>query len=106
MEPAVVVSCCCAGLRDIGVWIFRVAAMPLGDVGYKVYVFVVFAVVRLRVRYGADGAPDNAGPRPFSPPCPAQRPGAGCLFRHFLPLSPPRPPPHPYPGRVRAKNGW
>ena len=41
------VSCCCAGLRDMGVRIFRVAAMPLGDVGYKVYVFVVFAVVRL-----------------------------------------------------------
>jgi len=31
----------------MGVRIFRVAAMPLGDVGYKVYVFVVFAVVRL-----------------------------------------------------------
>jgi len=59
-----------------------------------------------RVRYGADGAPENVAPRPFSPPCPAQRPGAGCLFRHSLPLSPLRPPPHPYPGRVPVKNGW
>jgi len=50
-----------------------------------------------RVRYGADGAPKNAGPRPFSPPHPTQRPGAGCLFRHSLPLSPLRPPPHPIP---------
>ena len=64
------------------------------------------ALVTARVRYGADGAPENAGPRPFSPPCPAQRLGAGCLFRHSLPLSPPRPPPHPYPGRVPAIHGW
>jgi len=42
-----VVSCCCAGLRDIGVQISRVAAMRLGDVVYKVYVLVVCAVVRL-----------------------------------------------------------
>jgi len=59
-----------------------------------------------RVRYGADGAPEKAGPRPFSPPRPAQRPGAGCLFRHSLPLCPLRPPPHPYPGRVPVKNVW
>jgi len=59
-----------------------------------------------RVRYGADGAPKNAGPRPFSPPHPTQRPGAGCLFRHSLPLSPLRPPPHPYPRRVPVKNRW
>jgi len=58
-----------------------------------------------RVRYGAGGATENAGPRPCSPPYPAQRPGAGCLFRHSLPLSPLRPPPHPYPGQVPAKNG-
>ena len=63
-----------------------------------------FDNVNPRVRYGADGAPENAGPRPFSPPCPAQRPGAECLFRHSLPLSPLRPPPHPDPGRVPAKN--
>ena len=59
-----------------------------------------------RVRYGADGAPKNAGPRPFSPPRPTQRPGAWCLFRHSLPLSPLRPPPHPYPRRVPVKNRW
>jgi len=59
-----------------------------------------------RVRYGADGAPKNAGPRPFSPPRTTQRPGAGCLFRHSLPLSPLRPPPHPYPRRVPIKNRW
>ena len=56
------------------------------------------------VRYGADGAPKNAGPQPFSPPRPTQRPGAGCLFRHSLPLSPLRPPPHSYPRRVPVKN--
>jgi len=61
---------------------------------------------RGRVRYGADRAPENAGPRPFYPPCPAQRPGAGCLSRHSLPPFALRPPPHPYPGRVPAKNGW
>jgi len=46
-----------------------------------------------RVRYGADGAPKNRGPRPFSPPRPTQRLGAGCLFRHSLPCprSGPRP---------------
>jgi len=60
----------------------------------------------LRVRYGADRAPKNAGPRPFSPPRPTQRPRAGCLFRHSLPLSPLRPPPHPYPRRVPVKNRW
>jgi len=60
----------------------------------------------VRVRYGADGAPKNAGPRPFSPPRPTQRPGAGCLFRHSLPLSPLRPPPHAYPRRVPVKNRW
>jgi len=60
----------------------------------------------LRVRYGADGAPKNAGPRPFSPPRPAQWPGAGCLFRHSLPLSPLRPLLHPYPRRVPVKNRW
>jgi len=59
-----------------------------------------------RVRYGADGAPKNAGPRPFSQPRPTQRPGAGCLFRHSLPLSPLRPPPQPYPRRVPVKNIW
>jgi len=59
-----------------------------------------------RVRYGVDRALENAGPRPFPPPCPAQPPGAGCPFRHSLPLSPLRPPPHPHPGRVPAKNGW
>jgi len=63
----------------------------------------LFAV---RVRYGADGAPKNEGPRPFSPPRPTQRPGAGCLFRHSLPLSPLKPPPHPYPRRVPVKNRW
>jgi len=57
-----------------------------------------------RVRYGANGALKNAGPRPFSPPRPTQRPGAGCLFRHSLPLSPLRPQPHPYPRRVPVKN--
>ena len=60
----------------------------------------------IRVRYGADGAPKNAGPRPFSPPRPTQRPGAGCLFSHSLPLSALRPPPHPYPRRVPVRNGW
>jgi len=29
------------------------------------------------VRYGASGAPKNAGPWPNSPPGPAERPGAG-----------------------------
>jgi len=59
-----------------------------------------------RVRYGADGAPKNAGPRPFSPLRPTQRPGAWYLFRHSLPLSPLRPPPHPYPRRVPIENRW
>jgi len=59
-----------------------------------------------RVVCRADGALKNAGPRPFSPPRPTQRPGAGCLFRHSLPLSPLRPPPHPYPRRVPVKNRW
>jgi len=67
---------------------------------------VISSQLANRVRYGADGAPENAGPRPFSPPRPAQWPGAGCLFRHSPPLSPLRPPPHPYPGRVPVKNGW
>jgi len=58
-----------------------------------------------RVRYGADGAPENAGLRPFSPPCPAQRPGAGCLFRHSLPLSPLRPPPTHTPDGSPLKMG-
>jgi len=35
---------------------------------------------RTRVRYGADGTPKNAGPRPFSLPRPTEPPGAGCLF--------------------------
>jgi len=34
----------------------------------------------LRVRYGADGAPQNVGPWPFCPPRPTQRPGAGVFF--------------------------
>jgi len=59
-----------------------------------------------RVRYGADGAPKNPGPRRFSPPRPTQRPGVRCLFRHSLPLSPLRPPPHPYLRRVPVKNRW
>jgi len=56
------------------------------------------------VRYGADGAPKNAGPRPLSPPRPTQLPGAGSLIRHSLPLSPLRPPPQPYPRQVPVKN--
>jgi len=61
---------------------------------------------RSRVRYGADGAPKNAGTRAVSPPLPTQGPGAECLFRHSLPLSPLRPPPHPYPRRVPVKERW
>ena len=63
-------------------------------------------IVIARVHYGVDRAPENAGPKPFSPPCPAQQPGTGCLFWHSLPLCPLRPPPHRYPGRVAVKNGW
>jgi len=62
--------------------------------------------IKIRLRYGADGALKNASPRPFSPPRPTQRPGAGCVFRHSLPLSPLRPPPHSYPRRVPVKNRW
>ena len=31
-------------------------------------------------RCGASGAPKNVGPRPNSPPRPAERPGAGLVF--------------------------
>ena len=60
----------------------------------------------IRVRYGADGAPKNAGPQPFSLPRSTQWPGAGCLFRHSLALSPLMLPPHLYPRRVPIKNRW
>jgi len=80
-----------------------------------------------RVRYRASGAPENACPlhfsppcsaeRPaaaclfwhslhFSPPCPAERPAAACLFWHSLPLCPLRPQPYPYPRRVPVRNVW
>jgi len=57
----------------------------------------------IRVRYGDFGSPKNAGPRPISPPRPAQWPGAGPKCWHSLPLSPPGPPPHPPPRRVPLK---
>jgi len=57
-----------------------------------------------RVRYGADGALKNAGPWAFSLLRPTQGPGAWYLFRHSLPVSPLRPPPHPYPRRVPVKH--
>jgi len=44
------------------------------------------------VRYGASGAPKNAGPRPNSLPRPAERPGAGRVILWF-------PAPAPGPGR-------
>jgi len=62
--------------------------------------------IKGRVRYGTGGAPKNAGPQAFSTPHPAQRPGAGCLLRHSLPLSRLRPPPHSYPSQVPVKNRW
>jgi len=48
--------------------------------------------VQLSVRYGASGAPKNAGPQPNSPPRPAERAGAGRVFVAF-------PAPAPSPGR-------
>jgi len=54
------------------------------------------------VRYGASRAPKNSGPRPNSPPRPAERPGVGCVsFR--VPCPCPRP--HPFPRRVPVKTG-
>ena len=49
------------------------------------------------VRYGADGALKTKGPRPNSPPRPAQWPGAGRLFFHHPPLPPSGPPPRSRP---------
>jgi len=48
------------------------------------------------VRYGAFGAPKNAGPRPNSPPHPAERPGAGRVILQF---------PAPAPGPARSSDG-
>jgi len=45
------------------------------------------------VRYGASGAPKKAGPRPNSPPRPAERPGAGRVILWF---------PAPAPGPARS----
>jgi len=47
-----------------------------------------------RVHYGASGAPKNAGPWPFSPLSPLNRPGQG-VFSHSLTQSQPRPPAGP-----------
>ena len=60
----------------------------------------------LSVHYGASGAPKMTAPHPFSPPRPAQRPGAEPFFFHSPPPPPARAPapfvapdrsPSPYP---------
>ena len=58
------------------------------------------------VRYGASAAPKNTGPRRNSPPRPANRPGAGRIFRLSRPLPPARAPPHPCPGQAPVKFWW
>ena len=42
----------------------------------------------LNVRYGASGAPQNAGPYPNCPPHLVERPGAGRVFLAFPALAP------------------
>jgi len=56
----------------------------------------VSQVSLISVRYGASGAPKNAGPRPNSPPRPAERPGARRVILRF---------PAPAPGPARSPDG-
>jgi len=70
--------------------------LPMGD---------ILADLLIKFITGRTG-PENTGPQPFSPLHPTQRPTAGCLFRHSLPLSPLRPQPHPFPRQVAVKNSW
>jgi len=72
----------------------RLRRSPMRDLDSMDYVFINSD--ETSVRYGASGAPKNAGPWPNFPPRPAERPGAGRVFLGFA---------APAPGPARSPDG-
>jgi len=69
------------------------------------YVFLFLSHGLSSFRYGASGAPRNAGPRPNSPPRPAERPGAERVFLGFPAPAPPARSPECSPLKQVGRNG-